>query len=342
MLSIMRQGFVVGLIACFLVGSDACASGINAAFAPVANLMDGRVGALAFESVTPRQIMAYVRRQPMGRAVVTGMLSLPDQAKGPFPAVVILHGSSGVNPGEWMWAQRMNALGFASFVVDSFSGRQIVQTESDQTQLSMAADIADAFSALRLLATHPAIDSKRIAVMGFSRGGIAALYSSLEPFRKAVIQDGLRFAAHIAFYPSCGIHYVSNRLDGSPVLLLLGGKDDYTPAASCMAYADELKAKGAQLAVKVFPGAYHGFDRFASPHLVAQATSARLCHGWYDLDSGRFAMVNDSRVLFGSAAQLEARHCLSKGVTIGGDPDGREQSPALVASFLQSVFAGGR
>jgi dienelactone hydrolase len=89
------------------------------------------------------------------RLGVTGVLSRPEAATGPVPAVVIVHGSSGVNPGEWVWAKRMNALGFASFVVDSFIGRGITQTETDQTQLSMTADIADALAALRLLATHP-------------------------------------------------------------------------------------------------------------------------------------------------------------------------------------------
>ncbi|UTH74008.1 dienelactone hydrolase family protein [Chromobacterium sp. IIBBL 290-4] len=285
--------------------------------------------------------MDFVRRQPMDRAVVTGMLALPSQAQGKVPAVVILHGSSGVNRGERQWARRMNQLGYASFVVDSFTGRRIKQTESDQTQLSMAADIADAFAALRLLATHPAIDAQRIAVMGFSRGGVAALYSMLEPFRQALIQDDLRFAAHIAFYPSCSIPYEAKRLDGSPLLMLLGGKDDYTPAAACEAYAEELQAKGARLTMKIFPNAYHGFDRFTLPHPVAEATSARLCHGWHDLDSGNFFMLDGNRVLSGGAAQRQARACLSKGVTLGGDADGREQSPVWVADFLRQAFSAG-
>lgn len=340
--AILSRSLAIGLIACFIGSGDARASAIVADAAPAASLADGRVGAVAFESVTPRQIMDFVKRAPSDKAVVTGRLSLPTQAKGPLPAVVILHGSSGVNRGEWMWAERMNALGYASFVVDSFSGRRIAQTESDQTQLSMAADIADAFFALKLLATHPAIDSKRIAVMGFSRGGVAALYSALEPFRKAVIDDGLRFSAHIAFYPSCGIHYASEHLDGAPILMLLGGKDDYTPAAPCVAYADGLQAKGARVTVQTYPDAYHGFDRFTSPHAVPDATSARLCHGEYDLDTGRFTMASGDGVVSGEAARLAAQACLSRGVTLGGDPEGRAQSPALVADFLKSAFAGVR
>ncbi|MGC0153415.1 dienelactone hydrolase family protein [Chromobacterium vaccinii] len=341
--AILNRALAIGLTVCAIAGGHARASSsITVSGAPVASLADGRVGAVAFESVTPRQIIDFVRRAPADKAVVTGMLSLPKQAKGPVPAVVILHGSLGINPGEWMWAKRMNALGYASFVVDSFSGRNIAETEKDQTRLSMAADIADGYAALRLLATHPAIDARRIAVMGFSRGGVAALYSSLEPFRKGVIDDGLRFAAHVAFYPSCGIHYDSNHLDGAPVLMLLGGKDDYTPAAPCIDYAEGLKAKGAPVTVKVYPDAYHAFDRFTPLRAVPSATSARLCHGAYDLDSGRFSMVAGSGVVSGEEARQATRTCLSRGVTIGGDPVGREQSPALVADFLRSAFANGR
>jgi hypothetical protein len=111
--------------------------------------------------------------------------------------MVIVHGSGGVTKGEWEWANQINGLGIASFVIDNFTGRGIRETETDQFRLSPAADIAGALAALRLLATHPGIDPKHIGVIGFSRGGIVALDTALEPFRRAVIDGDLRFAAHI-------------------------------------------------------------------------------------------------------------------------------------------------
>ena len=92
---------------------------------------------------------------PSSYALAVAELSLPDTVTGPVPAMVILHGSSGVTPGEWVWAKRINELGFVAFVVDSFTGRGIKNTEADQSQLSMTADIADAYAALRLLSTSP-------------------------------------------------------------------------------------------------------------------------------------------------------------------------------------------
>jgi len=253
--------------------------------------------------------------------------------------VIILHGSSGVNPGEKVWAQRLNAMGFASFIVDSFTGRGISNTEADQTQLSMTAGIADAYFALRLLAADPRIDNRKISVMGFSRGGIAALYSALEPFRHAVIDDDLRFSAHIAFYPGCGMHYTSAYLDNAPILMLLGGKDDYTPAAPCITYANDLRKQGAQITLKTYPNAYHGFDRPTRLHFIKSATSARECHGSYDLDSNNFTMLTDGQLVSGAQATTESRRCLSYGVTLGGDTQAREQSPLDVAEFLKFVYA---
>ena len=259
-----------------------------------------------------------------------------------MPAVVILHGSSGVNPGEKVWAQRLNAMGYASFVVDSFTGRGVSNTEADQSQLSMSAGIADAYFALRLLAADPRIDREKISVMGFSRGGIAALYSALDPFRRAVIDDDLHFAAHIAFYPGCGIHYASAHLDGAPILMLLGGKDNYTPAAPCVEYADALRKQGAQVTLKTYPDAYHGFDRPTRLHVIKSATSARDCHGTYDLDSNQFVMRKGDQVLSGADATAEARRCLSYGVMLGGDALAREQAPLDVAAFLKAVIEEGK
>ena len=305
---------------------------------PVTSLSGGQRGVVSFESTTPKDPREFVTRSTGAKAMITGVLSLPETITGPVPAVVILHGSSGVKPGEWVWAKRINELGFASFVVDSFTGRGIKNTEEDQSQLSMTADIADAYAALRLLSTSPHVDKTRIGVMGFSRGGIAALYSSLEPFRHAVIDDDLRFAAHVAFYPSCGIHYSAAHLDGAPILMLLGGKDDYRPAPPCIEYANDLRAKGARVFMKTYPDAYHGFDRPTQIHVVKRATSARECHGNHDLDANEFTMQQGDRTVSGAEASAEATRCLSHGVTLGGDPLGREQSPMDVAEFLRSVF----
>lgn len=335
----VTSAVLTGIVAGFLA---ACASNASSDAHVTTSLADGRSGVITFASVTPRSTGDFLANYASNdKAVIEGNLSLPENAASAVPAVIILHGSSGVNPGERVWAQRMNALGYASFIVDSFTGRGIRNTEKDQTQLSMAADIADAYAALRLLATDPRIDRRRIAVMGFSRGGFAALYSALAPFQQTASDGDLRFAAHVAFYPSCGISYTSAHLDGAPVLMLVGGKDNYTPAAPCLAYADTLRAKGARVEVRTYPNAYHAFDRPTALRSVPLATSARDCHGVFDLDSRKFTMIRDGATLTGAAATAESKSCLTRGVTMGGDAQGREASPTDVAAFLKAAFTAG-
>jgi hypothetical protein len=55
-------------------------------------------------------------RQPV--KPLTGILSLPD-GKGPFPAIVILHGCDGIRARETGWASRLNHWGYAALIVDS-------------------------------------------------------------------------------------------------------------------------------------------------------------------------------------------------------------------------------
>jgi len=312
---------------------------------PVATLADGRTGTIAFEALTPKNSRDLVNGKTTEKSVIAGVLTLPESANAAgapnakVPAMVVVHGSSGVLRNDWEWAKRLNDLGVAAFVIDNFTGRGVIETATDRSRLSSMADAAGALAALRLLATHPAIDPKRIGVIGFSRGGSVAIDSALEPIRRAVIDDDLRFAAHVAVYPGCSVTQVSARLDGSPMLMLLGGKDDYTPAPACLAYADALRAKGAAVSVVVYPNAYHGFDSKAPPHFSPRRTTLRDCHGATDLDEGVFTMQKDGQTVTGADAVAELKACTERGVTLGSDPEAREKAPRDVADFLNRIFA---
>jgi dienelactone hydrolase len=330
------SSFLLGL-ALALAGAVRAGS-IKTEQPPVATLSDGRAGVVAFLAPAPKSARELVERSVGVKSIITGLLKMPPGAHGPVPAMVIVHGSGGVGPGEWDWANRMNALGIASFVIDNFTGRGVEETETDQFRLSPTADIAGALAALRLLATHPGIDPKRIGVVGFSRGGIVALDTALEPFRQGVIDGDLRFAVHIPFYPSCDINFVSAHLDGSPILMLLGGKDNYTPAPPCLAFADELRDKGVHISVVVYPDAYHAFDLDIPLEYFKESSTARNCQGRFDLDTGTFTMRRGDVVLTGKDALAEVKQCFTTGVNYGGDPEGREKAPVEVAAFLKATF----
>jgi dienelactone hydrolase len=80
--------------------------------------------------------------------------------------------------------------------LDSFSGRGLKPPFESGAVPSPLTIIIDSHRALSLLATHPRIDPKRIALMGFSRGGVATLYASLRRFQRLHGPSGLEFAAY--------------------------------------------------------------------------------------------------------------------------------------------------
>ncbi len=308
---------------------------------PVASLADGRTGRIEFSSVTPSGPTELVLRSyPTTATTVTGTLGLPPAADGRIPAMVIAHGSGGVLPGrEDAWAARLNALGIATFVVDSFTPRGLKTTARDQSRLSTMANLADALAALRLLATHQRIDPARIGVMGFSRGGQVALYSALEPLRRGVVDGDLRFAAHVALYPSCSIPYRAGQVGNAPILMLLGGADDYTPAAACRDYAAWFGAKGAPVQVVTYEGAHHDFDIPDPPRFLSALQSARGCSAEVEVDSGTVRRLDTGdRMRDPTAISAYFRSCMQRGATMGGDPAALARAERDVATFLRSVF----
>lgn len=307
---------------------------------PAATLADGRSGRIEFRSVTPEGPGPLVQRQwPPEGTVVAGDLALPPGGPGRVAAVVIAHGSGGVQPGrEAAWARRLEAAGLATFVIDSFGPRGIRSTALDQGRLSTMANLADALHGLALLATHPRIDPARIAVLGFSRGGQVALYSALEPFRRSVVPGHLRFAAHVALYPSCSIPYRARQLTGAPVLMLLAGADDYTPPGPCRDYADWFRARGVPVRVAEYAGAHHGFDLPGPPRFVAGLETVRGCRAEADLDAGVLRRLDTGQELRGPAAAAYLRGCRQRGATFGGDPEARARAEQEVAAFLAAVL----
>jgi dienelactone hydrolase len=52
-----------------------------------------------------------------------------------------------------------------------------------------------------------------------------------------------------------------------PLLILIGGDDDWTNPAECQALAAEQRAKGADVTIVVYPGAVHYFDVVGQPRV---------------------------------------------------------------------------
>lgn len=258
----MTPGRRAGLGAALLALAGALAPG-----APGATQAQPAVSALTIPSVGRNDV-----------AATTGELFLP-AAAGPVPALVLLHGCAGVQPFHRAWAREIAAQGIAVLLPDQFTPRGVDRTceRTGGRMVEQRERRADTYAALHLLAARPDIDADRIAVMGFSNGAMTVLNALIPGLNDAPVP---RFRAGIALYPDCtGFRGIGV---GAPMLILVGQKDDWTPAAVCDEYLRRLPGTSAPVQLKTYPGAHHSFDdpeqrtfhlaRAVNPH-------ARFGHG---------------------------------------------------------------
>lgn len=261
---------------------------------------DDRVGPDSPPDVSFIQFQSPNLASPGTMLTIQGKLSVPRQAErgdhgrhgghGPrkLPAVLILHGSSGVDARGDFYEAALNAAGIATLQIDMWQARGI--TAAGQRPAAPVLTYPDAFSALNFLAQQRGIDGSRVGVLGFSWGGLVSL-GTAERLYAGQFGGGLKFKAHVAHYPVCyawnntallaavrstpaqyGVQWIN--LTGAPVLIQIGTKDDYDNSSQpCEALAQSANAgnagNGGIVSVKAYPGATHGWDRLMVPMSVS-------------------------------------------------------------------------
>jgi len=177
----------------------------------------------------------------------------PGTAKG---AVVLVHGSSGwTDYTVGHYGRALSAAGYAALAFDAFGARGVGSTGNDQTQVTAMQMTRDAYAARQFLLGR-GFKSDRLGVMGFSKGGLAAMQAADRNF---VPEQTERFEVAIPFYPGCPVHPRVPK-PVSKVFMGLGEKDDYTGVKPCQDLAEDYRRAGGTITVKVYPDASHGFD----------------------------------------------------------------------------------
>jgi dienelactone hydrolase len=265
---------------------------------------------------------------------VTGEFRIA-QGSGRLPVVVLMHGSGGIGANIEPWTKKFNAMGISTFTIDGFTGRGLTAVSTNQASLGRLNFIVDIYRALELLAKHPRVDPDRIALMGFSRGGQAALYASLNRFNKLWNKSGVQFAAYIPFYPDCATSYAGeNDIAERPIRIFHGMPDDYNPVASCKPYIQRLRETGRDVALTEYPDAQHGFDTPLNLGAVIVATGAQTVRGCKIREAEGGVLLNVST----SQPFSYKDDCVQLNPHVGGNAEATQAARAAVTDFVRQVF----
>ena len=236
----------------------------------------------------------------------------PDKASG--AAAILLHGCGGSGANGKLNARHAAAKdwlverGIAVVFPESFTSRRFeeVCTVKMQSRAIRQIDrVEDVMAAHRWLREQPGIDAKKIVLWGWSHGGSTVLNTVTHRAPLADFSDDVKFIEAIAFYPGCSPFAKDSAPAkiSSPLTVLMGDADDWTPAAPCSTFVARLKNNEQPATITLYPGAFHDFDNPAGKLRV------------------RSEVPNGVNV--------------GKGVTVGPDPKAREDAMERIDALLR-------
>lgn len=191
---------------------------------------------------------------------------------GPFPALVIVHTCGGLEAGIVPrreireWTKLALERGYVAFVMDSLSQRGSPDGCDPSSWVPPSRGAKDAFQALEHLKKFPFVDPNRIALVGFSWGGMVGFYVSSGAIASQLSSS--RYGAVVSMYPICyfpggrgypAIEWLRAEVD-RPLLVLMGDKDNEASPADCIPRLEKLAQKGVPVEWHVFPSTTHCWD----------------------------------------------------------------------------------
>lgn len=196
-------------------------------------------------------------------------LFAPSRKEGDkLPALVIFHTCGGVRQHLRYWAEQALKEGYVVLVPDGLRG--LKADCGSPPQIPNARLIKDALDAVAHLAALPYVDAARISVLGFSKGALVANWLASSSVASTLRPGTPAIASLVSVYGFCALSPTRGRPQGAqilqpdtdrPLLMLMGGKDNETPPASCLERLPKMKTAGAPVEWHLYPDATHGWDQ---------------------------------------------------------------------------------
>lgn len=193
---------------------------------------------------------------------------------GPFPVVILLPGCAALeDTGLPVWLGLFHQWGFATVRWEGLALRGYTDVCGDDVLMGQFAreQLNDIYQLASALAVSKSFKAGSLAVFGRSLGSNTVVnYLATDTGNG---REG-KVAVGVGLFPTCS---TSNRIV-MPLLILTGALDDWNYAQRCV---DLARFNSAAVQIKVYPNAYHGFDRVGAPvtfrghHIEYNATATQ-------------------------------------------------------------------
>ena len=291
---------------------------------------------ISFESSNPFSLNDIIEDfDNQEKQTVFGKLVLPNDSLDPnkkFPLVIGVAGSLGWGEHHYKYLEMYQKMGIATFELNSFKSRGITSTVGTQNQVTISAMIVDAYKALEALSKHPNIDKNKISITGWSLGGGVTLFSAWMPVKNAINKE-LKFASHLAFYPPCFIEPENIEFSDSPIHILIGELDNWTPAKPCSDLVNKLNKKS-NIGLTIYKDSHHSFDRNSPVIRNEEAYNFSDC--LFRLSEDGHIMMDYLNIPMSNPLlqKIGFMFCVTRGVNYGGNPVARKKSFTFAEEFM--------
>ena len=270
---------------------------------------------------------------------VYGKLTIPKDSINSdkkYPLVIGVAGSLGWREHHYEYMKMYQQSGFATFELNSFKSRNISSTVGSQVEVTTASIILDAYKAFEKLSKHPNIDKNKVSITGWSLGGAVALFSGWKPIIKAISKD-LKFASHLSFYPPCFFDPENTEFTDSPIHILIGELDNWTPAEPCNYFVKKI-SDNSNVNLTIYPNSHHSFDSKEPITFNEKGYSFKNC--LFKLNKEGDVLMNYLNLPMSSPLmqKIGFLFCVKRGVNLGGNPKSRAKAFAFSKSFMMRTL----
>ena len=291
---------------------------------------------IIFQSANPFALSDIINNlENQTEQEVYGKLTIPKDSinsNKKYPLVIGVAGSLGWREHHYEYMKMYQQSGFATFELNSFKSRNISSTVGSQVEVTTASIILDAYKAFEKLSKHPNIDKNKVSITGWSLGGAVALFSGWKPIIKAISKD-LKFASHLSFYPPCFFDPENTEFTDSPIHILIGELDNWTPAEPCNYFVKKI-SDNSNVNLTIYPNSHHSFDSKEPITFNEKGYSFKNC--LFKLNKEGDVLMNYLNLPMSSPImqKIGFLFCVERGVNLGGNPKSREKAFAFSKSFM--------